>query len=66
MGQTAYTFAAGSRIGLMIAGSDFPRILPNPNRMSAPWDGVEPVVADNQVLHGPQYLSRLLLPAVEW
>ena len=66
LGQTAYTFAAGSRIGLVIAGSDFPRILPNLNRMSAPWEVVESMVADNQVLHGPQQLSRLRLPVVEW
>ncbi len=65
MGQTAYVFAAGTRLGLMIASSDFPRILPHPNTMAPTWSEAEPMAARNGVLHGPGTLSRLKLPVLE-
>jgi len=65
LGQTAYAFPPGSRIALTVTSSDFPRILPHPNRMSGTWEPVEPAVARNQVLHGPRAGSRLRLPVVE-
>ena len=48
-----------------MTSSDFPRILPHPNRLTATWEPVVPLVARNQVLHGPQAASRLRLPVVE-
>lgn len=65
MGQTAYEFPGGARIGLIVTGSDFPRILPNPNSIASPWEPVDPVVATNQLLHGPGTASRLSLPIAE-
>jgi putative CocE/NonD family hydrolase len=65
LSQLAYTFPAGSRIGLMITSSDFPRIQPHTNTMAKPWAPVEPVTAHTQVLHGPGIRSSLNLPVVE-
>ena len=65
LGEIGYTFPAGSRIGLMIASSDFPRILPPAATMAPPWQEKEPVKARNAVLHGPGTLSCLRLPVVE-
>lgn len=62
LGQTACVFPVGSRVGLIITSSDFPRILPHSNRMTDLWDGAPPVKARNQVLHGPQ--TRLKLPVI--
>ena len=64
LGQTAYTFAAGSRIALTVTSSDFPRILPHPNRLLPLFAG-EPVVAHSRILHGREFPSRLHLPVVE-
>ena len=65
MGQTAYVFPTGARLGLMIASSDFPRILPHPNTMAPTWGKAESMAARNGVLHGPGTLSRLKLPVLE-
>ena len=64
MGQTAYTFPAGSRVVLLVTSSDFPRILPHRNRLAPLWEG-DAVPARNRVLHGPSAPSRLLLPVLE-
>jgi putative CocE/NonD family hydrolase len=64
MGQMAYTFAAGSRVVLLVTSSDFPRILPHRNRMAPLWEG-DPVVAHQHVLRGPASPSRLLMPVVD-
>ncbi|NOY79892.1 MAG: CocE/NonD family hydrolase [Kiritimatiellaeota bacterium] len=65
MGQLGYVFPAGARIGLMVASSDYPRILPHDNTMAGPWAGGESVVAHNSVLHGPGVRSCLRLPVVD-
>lgn len=65
LGEIGYTFPAGSRIGLMIASSDFPRILPHAGSMAPPWQEKAPVKARNGVLHGSGTLSCLRLPVVE-
>lgn len=65
LGNTAYTFPAGSRLGLMITSSEFPRILPHHNTMAPAWGEKNPVIARNSVLHGPGTLSRLELPVIE-
>jgi hypothetical protein len=64
MGQTAYVFAPGSRIVLLVTSSDFPRILPHRNRLAPLWEGDE-MAARNRVLHGPAAPSKLLLPVLE-
>ena len=64
LGQTAYTFAPGSRIVLTVTSSDFPRILPHPNRLAPLFEG-DPVVARTTILHGAEYPSRLHLPIVD-
>jgi len=63
LGQTAYVFPPGSRVGLIITSSDFPRILPNPNRVTELWSAAPPVRARNQVVHGPR--TRLKLPVIQ-
>ena len=65
LGQIGCRFPAGSRIGLMITSSDFPRILPHPNSMAPTWREKKPVVARNAVLHGPATPSCLSLPVVD-
>lgn len=64
LGEIGYTFPAGSRIGLMVTSSDFPRILPHPGSMAPPWQESAPRRARNSVLHGRQTLSCLRLPVV--
>ncbi len=64
LGQTAYRFAAGSRIVVSVTSSDFPRILPHPNHL-APLFAGDPVVARNSILHGGAFPSCLHLPVVE-
>jgi predicted acyl esterase len=64
MGQTAYTFPAGSRVVLLVTSSDFPRILPHRNRMAPLWEG-DPVVAHQRVLRGRLTPSRLLMPVID-
>ena len=64
-GHLAYTFPQGSRVGLVLTSSDFPRILPHPNTMARPWAKTDPVVARNSVHHGPGAFSCLRLPVVE-
>jgi putative CocE/NonD family hydrolase len=63
MGQTAYEFAAGSRIVLLITSSDFPRILPHRNRLAPLFEG-DAFVATQQVLSGPSTPSCLHLPVI--
>ena len=64
LSQLAYTFPQGSRIGLMITSSDFPRIQPHTNTMAKPWEPAAPVVAHTQVMHGGGVSASLNLPAV--
>jgi len=65
LSQTAYTFPVGSRIGLVITSSDFPRILPHPNTMEPTWRSTASVIATNRILHGKDAPSRLQLPVIE-
>ncbi|MFC1526351.1 CocE/NonD family hydrolase [Candidatus Latescibacterota bacterium] len=65
LGQTGYTFAPGSRVGLTITSSDFPGILPHPNRLGAPWEAAGGVPAKTHILHGPATVSCLRLPVLQ-
>lgn len=64
LSQLAYTFPAGSSIGLMITSSDFPRIQPHTNTMAKPWTPASPVVAHTRVMHGGSLIASLNLPVV--
>lgn len=61
----AYAFPAGSRIGLIVTSSSFPRILPHPNTMAPTWKETRPRPAQISVLHEARHPSRLVLPVVE-
>jgi putative CocE/NonD family hydrolase len=65
MGHLAYVFPEGSRVGLLITSSDFPRILPHSNTMARPWEETAPMAARHSVCHGPGVPSCLHLPVVE-
>jgi uncharacterized protein len=65
LGEIGYRFEAGSRLALVVASSDYPRIQPHPGSMAAPWDEDAPRSASNRVLHGPGARSCLKLPVVE-
>lgn len=65
MGATAYVFPPESRIVLLVTSSDFPRILPHPNTLGAPFEAWRPQVARQSVLHGPGVGSHLRLPVIE-
>ena len=56
-------FAAGHRIRLEIAGSNFPHFDINP---ATDWriEGLDPVVAENSVYLGGSLASRILLPVI--
>ena len=59
LSATAFRFPAASRMVVLMAGSDFPRLLPNPHRVVPPWSEGERAIARSEILLGP---SRLLLP----
>lgn len=65
LAQLAYVFPEGSRIGLTITSSDFPRIQPHSNTMAKPWEPAAPVVAHTRVMHGGGIRAALNLPVVE-
>lgn len=66
LGQISHVFAAGHRIGLQVASSNFPRFDRNPQQMVDPVRAVREdfVVAEQTVLRGGDRASRLVLPAV--
>jgi putative CocE/NonD family hydrolase len=61
---TAYVFAPGSRLVLLITSSDFPRIEAHPNVIATPLSGATPRPARVEIHHGPAAHSSLLLPTV--
>ena len=56
---TAFRFPTASRIVLLIAGSDFPRLQPNTHQLAPSWTDGERVIAHSEILLGP---TRLVLP----
>ena len=65
MGHTAYVFPRGSRIALLITGSCFPRIIPNPNTMAPPFSGGPAQPAEHSVFHDTEHRSCLHLPVLD-
>jgi len=65
MGNLAYTFPKGSRVGLIVTSSDFPRIQPHPNTLTSPWSETGLRVARNRIHHGRGTASCLHLSVVE-
>jgi putative CocE/NonD family hydrolase len=64
LGHIGHQFAAGSRIRLQIASSNFPRFDVNP-QTGAPDAPARPAIARQTVLTGAPTLSRLVLPVVK-
>lgn len=64
LGNLAYTFSEGSRVGLIVTSSDFPRIQPHPNTLTSPWAETGMQVANNRVHHGRGAPSCLHLPVM--
>jgi predicted acyl esterase len=61
----AYQFAPGSRIGLILTHSDFPRIEPHPGVIVPPLSGAKPRTAQHTIFYGPTSKSRLTLPVLD-
>lgn len=60
LGQTAYRFAAGERLVLLVTSSDFPRSLRHHNTMEPAWSQAAPVPVHVSLHHGgPAELSAL-------
>jgi putative CocE/NonD family hydrolase len=64
LGATAYQFAAGHRIALLVSSSNFPRFDPNPNTGESAFNCSQARIAHQTVLHGGAFPSRLDLPVV--
>lgn len=61
---TAYRFARGHRIRVIVAGGAYPRYARNPGSGEPLGDARRMIVAHQEILHGPEYPSALLLPVV--
>jgi putative CocE/NonD family hydrolase len=65
LGPTSNVFLPGHRIRLEVSSSNFPLYDRNTNTGGIiAYDTDQPVVAVNQVLHGPKHASRLVLPLI--
>ena len=64
IGSVAHTFLPGHCIRLTIAGSNAPRVQPNPSVPALPWEKVEPRMARHRIHLGGVEPSQLLLPVV--
>lgn len=64
LGVTSNVFLAGHRIRLEISSSNFPRFDRNPNTGRPIADEIHLRKAAQQVYHGRQYPSRLVLPVI--
>ena len=63
-GVTSNRFLAGHRIRLEISSSNFPRFDRNPNTGRPIAGEISSEVARQEILHGGQFQSRVLLPVV--
>src|SRR6185312_9267042 len=63
-GVTSNRFLAGHRIRLEISSSNFPRFDRNPNTGRPIAGEISSEVARQEILHGGQFRSRVLLPVV--
>jgi putative CocE/NonD family hydrolase len=62
---TSNSFGVGHRIRLEISSSSFPHFERNLNTGGNNYDEKDGVVARNQIHHGPQYPSRIVIPVVK-
>jgi len=65
MGHVAYVFPQGSRIALLITGSCFPRIIPNPNTLASPFSGDPGPPAEHSIFHNAEHRSCLHLSVLD-
>jgi len=61
---TGNAFAAGHRIRIEVASSNFPHFERNLNTGGNNYDEKDPLVAHNVIHHGPQYPSSIVLPVI--
>jgi hypothetical protein len=64
MGSTAYRFAAGHRIALLVSSSNYPRFDPNPNTGESAFDCRTPRIAHQEIGYSTVHPSRVELPVV--
>jgi uncharacterized protein len=58
-------FLKGHRIRVEVSSSNFPSYARNLNTAADPYATTEFRVAENRVLHGPEQLSKIILPIVD-
>ena len=63
-GVTSNVFLKGHRVRLEIASTNFPHFDRNPNTGRAVADETVLKTAEQTVYHGPQFLSRVMLPVI--
>ena len=61
---TSMVFREGHRIRLEVSSSSYPRFDRNPNTGRDIATETAPIAATQTVSHGPDYLSRLVLPVI--
>ncbi|GAB3912735.1 peptidase S15 [Microlunatus endophyticus] len=59
---TAYRFRAGHRIRVQVSGGGFPNYIRNHQTGESISDAVRTAAGRTQILHGPEHLSRIVLP----
>lgn len=64
LSATSNVFLAGHRIRLEVSSSNYPRYDRNSNTGGDIVNETEFAVAENQVLHGPEHPSKLVLPVI--
>jgi putative CocE/NonD family hydrolase len=62
--NTSYVLAPGHRLHVSISSSNYPRFSVNPNNGLPLSQNGTALIAENAVLMGPDYPSRLVLPVV--
>jgi uncharacterized protein len=65
IGNTAVLFARGHRVRLEVSSSNYPRYDANPNTGGAIATERHPLPATQNLFHGPEYPSSLVLPVVK-
>jgi uncharacterized protein len=60
----ANVFLKGHRIRLEVSSSNFPSYARNLNTANDPYTSSQTAIAENQVMHGPDTPSRIILPIV--
>ena len=62
--STSNYFEAGHRIRIEVSSSNFPRFARNLNTGGNNYDETEGIIARNAIHHGPDHMSRVVIPVV--